>query len=90
MANYRNEKLRRAVAMLPYKINTNSEAHRHSCEVKELARILYLSMYAKLISTRAENGDALKRRLDGVEKHRGKDAREILESDVWEFLRSKL
>ena len=70
--------------------DTNSESHRHACEVKEFARFLYLSMYAKAIETRIENGDAFKRRLDGVEKHRGKDAREKLESDAWEFLRSKL
>ena len=71
-------------------IDTNSEAHRHHCEVKEFARFLYLSMYAKEIQTRIENGDTFKRRLDGVEKHRGKDAREKLESEAWEFLRSKL
>ena len=79
MANYRNEKT-----------DTNSEDHRHHCEVKELARFLYLSMYAKAMETRIENGDIFKRRLDGVEKHRGKDARAKLESDAWEFLRSKL
>lgn len=72
------------------RFDTNSEAYRHHCEVKEFARILYLSMYAKLVSTRIENGDTFKRRLDGVEMHRGKDARDKLESDVWEFLRSKL
>ena len=66
-------------------VNTNSEAHRHACEVKEFARFLYLSMYPKLIATRIENGDTFKRRLDGVEKYRGKDAREKLESDAWEF-----
>ena len=70
--------------------DTSSEAHRHHCEVKEFARFLYLSMYAKEIKTRIDNVDAFKRRLDGVEKCRGKDAREKLESDAWEFLRSKL
>ncbi len=70
--------------------DTNGEAHRHHCEVKEFARFLYLSMYAKLIATRIENGDTFKRRLDGVEKCRGKEAREKLESDALEFLRSKL
>ena len=70
--------------------DTSSEEHRHHCEVKEFARFLYLSMYAKVVQTRIENGDTFKRRLAGVEKHRGKDAREKLESDAWEFLRSKL
>jgi len=70
--------------------DTSSEAHRHACEVKEFARFLYLSMYAKVVQTRIENGDAFKRRLDGVEKHRGKDSRVRLESDAWEFLRSNL
>lgn len=72
------------------RIDTNSEEYRHHCEVKEFARFLYLSMYAKAMETRIENGDTFKRRLDGVEKNRGKDAREKLESDAWEFLRSKL
>ena len=71
-------------------VDTNSEAYRHHCEVKEFARFLYLSMYAKAMEKRIENGDTFKRRIDGVEKHRGKDAMEKLESDAWEFLRSKL
>ena len=71
-------------------VDTSSEAHRHACEVKEFARFLYLSMYAKAMETRIESGDTFKRRIDGVEKHRGKDAREKLESDAWEFLRGKL
>lgn len=71
-------------------MDTSSEAWRHECEVKEFARLLYLSMYAKATKTRIESGDTFKRRLDGVEKNRGKDAREKLESDAWEFLGSKL
>jgi LEA14-like dessication related protein len=32
----------------------------------------------KAMEKRIENGDTFKRRIDGVEKHRGKDARAVI------------
>lgn len=66
--------------------DTSSEAHRHHCEVKEVARWLYLSMYAKTVPKRIEMGDKVKRYLALVAKLRGQAASDRLDSDAKEFL----